>query len=1144
MSFDGPARHTQDSRLSSPFERLATYTKIDFRRLSAYPGPAICESIMELLLSALLLVASASVVQDDSASSESQEEESKSVFSSATLSGMKLRSIGPAMASGRIADVAIHPDHPARWIVATASGGVWRTHNAGTTWESVFDGEGSYSIGCVSLDPSDPNVVWVGSGENNSQRSVSYGDGVYRSRDGGKSWENMGLGESEHIGEILIDPRDSNVILVAAQGPLWSAGGERGVYRSADGGETWTPVLSVDEHTGANEIVRDPRNPDVLYASTWQRRRRQWTLLNGGPGSGIWKSTDAGLTWREIKGGLPGGDMGRIGLAISGADPDIVYAVVEATRGKGGFYRSTNRGESWSKQSDRGTSSPQYYHEIFADPHDRDRVYLVDTFLSVTEDGGKTFSSLGVDDKHVDDHYVGIDPNDSEHLLVGCDGGLYETWDRGETWRFCSNLPITQFYRVSVDEAEPFYNVYGGTQDNNSMGGPSRTIRREGITNGDWLVTVGGDGYETVIDPTDPNIVYSLWQYGGLVRHDRRSGEVVDIKPKEGAGEPALRWNWDSPLILSPHDHKRLYFAANKLYRSDDRGNSWRVVSPELSREIDRDHLKVMGRLWGADAVARHHATSFYGSAVSMRESILQEGHLWVGSDDGLIHTTRDGGEHWTRFDSFPGVPENTYVTHVEPDRFEPNTVYAAFDNHKSGDFKPYLLRSTDRGATWSSMAGDLPERGSIHALVQDHVDPGLFFVGTEFGVWFTSDAGEHWVELSGNFPTIAVRDIEIQRRENDLVLGTFGRSFWILDDYSPLRGMTEETLASPAKLFPIKDADLYIEGSRLGGRKGRGSQGANYFTAKNPPFGATITFSLAEKLETKKEIRQGIEKDAIKADEDPPLPSLDELRAEAEEIAPEIQLEIRDEEGSLLRTLAAPRNKGLHRVTWDLREPATAPLTKGSGGKLAPWDRAPRGPLALPGVYSATLVKNLAGARTQLSSPQSFEVIPLNLATLPAADRAAAAAFQRKVGRLSRAVAGAVDVERSANERIGLCLKAVAVTSGAEPQLTTDIHALQARLRLIRLELTGDSLAADHNLPTTLSVQDRVRSVQSNMLSATSAPTQTEHDAYRIAGEAFGPLLDQLSSLVEGELATIEASLEALGAPHTRGRIPSWTIE
>lgn len=1072
-------------------------------------------------------------------------QEDDSAFNASTFSALELRSIGPAFCSGRIADIAVHPEHKTRWIVATASGGVWRTNNAGTTWESVFDGEGSYSTGCVTMDPSNPNTVWVGTGENNSQRSVSYGDGVYKSLDGGATWKNMGLGESEHIGSILVDPRDSNVILVAAQGPLWSSGGDRGIYRSTDGGEKWQRVHHFDEYTGANEIVRHPTNPDVLYASLWQRGRRQWTLLNGGPGSGMLKSTDAGLTWREVNTGLPSGDLGRIGLAVSPAAPDTVYAIVEATPGNGGFYRSTNQGESWEKQSSRSTTSPQYYHEIFADPVDPERVYLMDTFLAVTEDAGETWSNVPITDKHVDDHFIWIDPADTDHLIVGCDGGIYETWDRGEAWDFKSNLPITQFYRVSVDESEPFYYVYGGTQDNNSMGGPSRTTRREGITNADWFVTVGGDGYETVIDPTDPNIVYSLWQYGGLVRHDRATGEIVDIKPKEAAGEDSLNWNWDSPLILSPHLHTRLYFAANKLYRSDDRGNSWTAVSGELSRKIDRDTLEVMGEVWGVDAVARHHATSHYGSAVSLSESVLEEGVLWVGSDDGLVHASDNGGETWRTIEEFPGVPAHTYCTHIEPCRFDKDTVYAAFDNHKAGDFLPYLLRSTDRGATWSSMAGDLPERGSVHALVQDHVDPNLFFVGTEFGVWFTSDGGEHWVELTGGMPTIAVRDVEIQRRENDLVLGTFGRSFYVLDDYSPLRGITEETLAASATLFPVKAADWYVEGSRLGGTTGRGSQGASYYAADNPAFGATITYHLAEKIETRRERRKRLHKEAVDAGEEPAMPTLDELRAEENEVAPSVLLVVRDETGRVMRTVSGPRGEGMHRVTWDLREPGVDPLTLSAGRELMPWESPDAGPLVIPGTYSVTLEQEVDSVRSTLAGPTTFEVVPLGLATLPAADRPAAAAFQRKALRLARAVAAALDIVSETEDRLALCRKAIAATpGGADPKLSQTVTSLEERLRAIQIELSGDSVPGRYGKQAPPSIRGRIRSVTRNQLYTTAAPTQTERDAYRIAGEAFGPLLGDLRELVEGDLARLEATLESLGAPHTKGRFPTWKME
>ena len=581
--------------------------------------------------------------------------------------GLKVRSIGPALMSGRIGDFAVNPKDRSHYFVAVCSGGVWKTTNAGTTYEPVFDGQASYSIGCVEMDPNNPHVVWVGTGENNSQRSVSFGDGVYRSRDGGASWENLGLKESEHIGMIVIHPRHCDTVYVAAQGPLSRSGGDRGLYKTTDGGKTWSRILHVNDDTGINEVHMDPRDPNVLYASACQRRRHVWTLINGGPHSAIYKSTDGGRNWRKLSRGIPSVDKGRIGLDISPANPDVVYAIVEAADGQGGFFRSDDRGETWSKRSSHMTTSPQYYNEIVCDPRNVDRVYSLDTVMHVTEDGGRSFQPTPRRNRHVDDHALWIDPDHTDHLLVGCDGGIYESFDRGGNWAYKANLPVTQFYRVSVDNAEPFYNVYGGTQDNNTQGGPSRTTSRAGITNEDWFITVGGDGYETRVDPEDANIVYSQYQYGGLVRHDRRSGQNVDIKPREAPGEEPYRWNWDTPLIISPHHPKRLYFAANKLFRSDNGGISWTVVSDDLSRGLDRNALKVMGKIQGVDAVAKHRSTSIYGNSVSLDESPLVEGLIYVGTDDGLVHVTEDGGENWRKVSVFPVVPDMTYSSCPEP---------------------------------------------------------------------------------------------------------------------------------------------------------------------------------------------------------------------------------------------------------------------------------------------------------------------------------------------------------------------------------------------------------------------------------------------------------------------------------------------
>ncbi|RMH04281.1 MAG: glycosyl hydrolase [Planctomycetota bacterium] len=1099
-------------------------------------------TLLPLFLFLAACSAPATLPAQENAGKEKAGGEEAGPLTAAGLAGLKFRSIGPAFIGGRIADLAVEPGHPERFWIAVASGGVWRTENAGTTWRPVFDDQGSYSIGCLAMEPGNPNVVWVGTGENNSQRSVSFGDGVYRTRDGGKSWENLGLKESEHIGMIAIDPRDPNTVFVAAQGPLWRSGGDRGLYKTTDGGATWRRVLHVDDDTGVNEVHLDPRDPDRMYASSYQRRRHVWTLINGGPGSTIWKSEDGGETWRKIERGLPKVDKGRIGLAVAPADPDRIYAIVEAAYGEGGVFRSDDRGESWRKVSSKMTSSPQYYNELVCDPHDPDRLYLLDTFLQVSEDGGATWKRVPGKNKHVDNHALWIDPADTDHLLVGCDGGVYESWDRGRAWEFKSNLPIGQFYRVSADDSRPFYYVYGGTQDNNSMGGPSRTTDRAGITNADWFVTVGGDGYEALAEPGNPDIVYTMWQYGGLVRYDRRSGERVDIKPREGPGEEPVRWNWDSPLIISPHSPTRLYFAGNVLFRSDDRGDHWTRVSPDLTRRLDRNRLEVMGRVWSVDAVAKNKSTSFYGNIVALSESPLVEGLLYAGTDDGLIQVSEDGGGHWRRIDSFPGVPELSYVSRIEASRHDPDRVWAAFSNHKMGDFRPYLLRSDDRGRTWTNAAGDLPEREIVWSLAEDPVDPELLFAGTEFGVYLTLDGGGRWIRLKGGLPTIAVRDLEIQEREGDLVLGTFGRSIYVLDDYTPLRGLSDERLAAPV-LFPPRDALLYVPASRLGGRDGRGSQGAGFYSAPNPDFGALITYWLPEKIESRREARRRQETKKAKEGEDTPYPTWEELRAEDLETAPAMILTVHDESGAVVRRLTGPRTKGFHRVAWDLRLPSPEPVSL-AGKEPAPWEDPPSGHLALPGTYTVSLAKLVDGELVELAEPQPLRVVPLGLASLPAADRAEAFAFQEKVARLQRAVRGAQKVIEETADRLQHCRRAALDAGAAGPEILAEIERLHRVLADLRTRLNGDETRSKRSEPAPPAIADRVGNIVESQWHTTSAPTGTERDAYRQAGEAFAALLAELRTLVEQELPALEDRLETAGAPFTPGRLPRWRIE
>jgi photosystem II stability/assembly factor-like uncharacterized protein len=928
------------------------------------------------------------------------------------------------------------------------------------------------------------------------------------------------------------------MVYVAAQGPLWSSGGDRGLYRTVDGGENWERILEIDDDTGVSEVHLDPRNPDVLYAVSYQRRRHVWVLLNGGPGSGIHKSTDGGATWNELTNGIPDVDKGRIGLDISPANPDIVYAVIEAQDDKGGFFRSTDAGGSWEKRSDYNASSPQYYHEIIADPKDPDRVYSIDTVLQVTEDGGKSFDRVPIEHKHVDDHVLWIDPDDTDHLLNGNDGGLYETWDRGKNWNFKPNLPLTQFYKITVDNDAPFYSVYGGTQDNNTPGAYTRNTTSNGIHNTDWIITLGGDGFEPQVDPEDPDIIYSQYQYGGLARYDRKSGETMDIQPQPADGE-ALKWNWSSALIISPHSNTRLYYAAQKIFRSDDRGDSWRPVSGDLTRQIDRNELEVMGRIWSVDAVSKNSSTSFYGSIVSLSESPLREGLLFAGTDDGLIQVTEDGGKSWTRHEKFGEVPEMAYVSSLIASAHDVDTAYAAFDNHKKGDFKPYVLKSTDRGGIWKDISGDLPERGTVYTIAEDHLNPDLLFVGTEFGVFFTIDGGKRWIQLKGGIPTISCRDVDIQRRENDLAVGTFGRGIYILDDYSPLREVSDALLEQEAHLFAVKDPWLYVESAPLGGRE-KGSQGASFYTAENPQYGAVFTYYLKDGYKTLREERREKEKETQKKGGDNPYPSWDALRDEDREKDPAILFTIRDDSGNVVRRISGPVKKGVHRVAWDLRYPAPNPSSTSAGGPRPSWRRPPRGPLVVPGAYSVTMAKKVRGEITAMGEPRRFEVKYLGNTTLPASDRSAALTFQQQTAELRRAVMGAGRMLDYAQERLDHIKVALRDTPGATTEQMSQADALVVRLDDLRVVLNGDDTVSSRNEPTAPGISDRLSRVTEGWTS-TSAPTGTQQESYRVAAEQFSELLPELQRLIEGDLVALEEELERLGAPYTPGRMPRW---
>ena len=1089
-----------------------------------------------LPISFLVFIAPLSAQKNKTEIPVKKEVDAESPFGQLDLGGLKFRSVGPAVTSGRIADIAVHPQQPKIWYIAVASGGVWKTENAGVTFTPLFDDQASFSIGCITLDPTNPNVVWVGTGENNNQRSVGYGDGVYKSEDGGKSWKNVGLKNSEHIGKIVVDPRNPDIVYVAAYGPLWKEGGERGVYKTSDGGKTWSLCFSVDVHTGVSDLLMDPRDPDVLYAAAHQRRRHVFTYVGGGPGSALYKTKDGGKTWEKSMNGLPSGDLGRIGLAMAPSAPEVIYAIVEATDGRGGFFRSTDRGASWEKRGGYFTTG-LYYAEIFVHPHDPQTIYAMDVWNQVSNDSGKTWRMLGEQYKHVDNHALWIDPKDPEHMISGCDGGIYESWDGARTWDFKENLPVTQFYKVSVDNSRPFYYIYGGTQDNFSLGGPSRTRNEHGIQNSDWFVTQGGDGFESQVDPENPNIVYAQAQHGVLVRYDRSSGEQTGIQPKPGIEEDEYRWNWDAPLAISKHASSRLYFGANKLFRTDDRGDRWIAVSPDLSRQIDRNTLPVMGMIQSIDAVAKHQSTSQYGAIVAFSESPLDEKLLYAGTDDGLIQVTEDGGKNWRRLESekIPGVPERAYVNFLLASQHDPNVVYAAFNHHKYGDFKPYLFRSQDKGRTWLPIHNNLPEKGSTYCIAEDHQDRDLIFVGTEFGCFVTVDGGRHWKGLKSGLPTIAVRDMEIHRGENDLILGTFGRGFYVLDDYSPLRKMKPGDLNAAGGIFPVKDGLVYIEALPLGLR-GKSFQGHSHFTAENPPVGAVFTYFFNETVKTLKQLRREAEATQIKKNVPIRNPNYEELQAEQQEEAPYLLFTIRDTEGQIVRKLKTGVAKGVHRMVWDGRYAPVNPVTLAAPGFDNPFAEQEAGSLAMPGDYTVTMTLFLRGVFKDISGAVPFKLNTLGGITLPAADRKALVQFQREAQDLQRRVFAFSGMLDELSGRVRHLVKAAEKSRLEHQDVAVIFERIESKTRQIRTAFYGDRDALRLDRPTKLTIANRVDWLTGDMWRSTSGPTQMQRDALQIANEALQPLMVEIRQLMDVELKNLEQKLGAAGAPFSPG--------
>ena len=1064
-----------------------------------------------------------------SADETGNDDSSMPTVSTSTISALSFRNIGPALTSGRIADLAIDQDAPNTWYVAVGSGNVWKTTNAGTTWKPIFENYGSYSIGCITIDPNDRSTIWVGTGENVGGRHVGYGDGVYVSHDGGASFHHMGLKSSEHVSKVLVDPRDSNVVFVASQGPLWSSGGDRGLYRSEDGGKTWKLVLSAGEWTGVTDVVMDPKNPDILYAATHQRHRTVYGLMNGGPESGIHKSVDGGKTWKRLQGGLPKGDLGKMSVAVSPQKSNVVYAAIELTRREGGFWRSENAGATWKKMSDyvAGGTGPHYYQEIYCDPHRFDVVYHANVRLGRTEDGGANFESVGNQNKHVDNHAVAFHPNDPEFLLVGCDGGLYRSFDYAKTYDYFANLPLTQFYKVDVDYDEPFYHVVGGTQDNNTQYGPTRTRNSEGIRNADWRITIGGDGHDCAIDPEDPNIVYCESQRGYLRRFDRRTGESIRIRPEPEEDDSPLRFNWDSPILISPHSHTRLYFGSKRLHRSDDRGDSWKTVSPDLSRQRDRFRMPYMGRVWPLDSALDLYAMSQYGNITSISESPVEEGLIYVGTDDGLIQITEDGGENWTKIDKIYGVPAEAFVNDVKADRHDANRVYVVFDNHKQGDFAPYVLRSDDRGKTWESISGNLNERNIVWRIEQDHVQPELLFLGTEFGAYYTRDAvdrddGMRWTKLPGT-PTIPFRDLAIQKRENDLVGASFGRGFYVLDDYSPLREIDDQMLQETQfTIFPIRKALQYIPDRVIGG--GKGSQGDRYYTAANPKYGAAFTYYLKQSLKTSKQQRKKKESQLAKSNQDVPVPTPEELEKEEREESPAIVFTISDSAESVVARVNGPASSGTHRVHWNLRYDS---LVGGTGS----------GPLAPPGTYSVKAAKRVDGEYVDLGEPREFAVVSISQPSLEPQPRDEVFAFQMQVAKLLQRQRATSRKLQEALEQLREIKRVVRNSRDVPQSLYDQARELEIQFEELNDEFEGDEYEEELEQVKRISIRDRIQSAAFASFGQSYGPTQTHRKQIEIGRKLLDDAKQRVESLLEGEFAELLKALDQADAPWTTGR-------
>lgn len=996
------------------------------------------------------------------------------LLTSNMLKGLQWRCIGPANMGGRIDDFAVVESDPKVFYVATASGGVWKTVNNGVTWDPIFDDQNTSTIGDVTVSPSNPDLVWVGTGEPNNRQSSSWGDGVYKSSDGGKTWKNMGLRDTHHIGRIVIHPANPDIVYVAALGHLWGPNKERGLFKTVDAGKTWVNTKFIDENTGFVDVAMDPENPDTLYAAAYQRQRRGWGFSGGGPGSGLYKTTDGGETWQLLTNGLPSGATGRIGIDIFRSNPSIVYAIIEHRQG--GVFRSDDKGMTWQQMSSTNPR-PMYYSKIRIDPANDQRIWVLGASMYVSEDGGKTFRTDYVRRVHGDHHAMWINPKDSNHMILGSDGGIYFSYDRGRTWDFVNSLPLGQFYEVGFDMRKPYY-VYGGLQDNGSWGGPSATWYATGITNEDWARVGGGDGFYVQVDPTDYSVIYAESQTGNIFRFDLKTGESKSIRPEPEDENENYRFNWNSPILISPHDHKTIYFGGNKLFNSRDRGETWEA-SIDLTTQQDREKLALMGILPDRDTLSRHDGIAYYGDITTISESPLREGLLYVGTDDGNVQVSRDGGKTWKNVISkVPGMPKLTYVTRLVASRFEEGTVYATFDGHRNDDFKAYVFVSADYGESWKNISGSLPEGGIVNVIREHPRNPNLLFVGTERGAYFSIDRGKNWIKFENDFPIVPVDDIAVHPRENDLIFGTHGRSVWILDDITPLEQSTPEVLASRSYLFDIRNAVIYSPYYH------KGTLGHKIFVALNPPYGAMISYYLKE------------------------------------EPNESVKIVVQDGEGREVRELDGTKDAGINRFTWDLRYGPPAAQVEGMMGRF----RA-SGPFVLPGEYRVTL--KAAGQETTKSvTVEGDPRIDISFEDRKA-QHDALLSLQNCYPALSAARTTSEYI-RNELEKLDRALKKLPDV----PQTVTDkIKAMADEIKDIRLKLEGDREAGFGGIRA--SVMGRLGSLARSIGGYTGAPSERQVKKIPQITEELRSLVERINRVIEVDIPALNKVLNENNIPH-----------